>query len=242
LADAVHLISAYDAQWYRVELGARNAVHIHAAVQPESLQVVPSADPRRAHTLVIVEKLWADQHRNAVEHFLAARWRPLRRKHPTARLIVIGGRGMPSSFWTFMGGLPGVELHEWVDRLEDVLAEASIAVFPYSVAVGMKNRVLQCLAARNAVVGSSPSFSGLPVRNGVEAVMADSYADIAAGIDRLLDDPISARTMGEHARRFIAEHFTEDIVGCAWERLYEDVAAGAPVRESYGVSDRRAGI
>jgi glycosyltransferase involved in cell wall biosynthesis len=125
--------------------------------------------------------------------------------------------------------------------LEDLLAGTSIAVFPYSGACGMKNRVLQCMAARNAVVGTSASFSGLPVRNGVEAVIADSHAEIAAGIDRLLNNPDARQEIGNCARRFIEAGYTEERVGRAWEQLYQDVAFAAPIQDSYPVEDKGFG-
>jgi glycosyltransferase involved in cell wall biosynthesis len=241
MADAVHLVSGHDAEWCRDHLRALSAVQIPVAVRPESLQVVPSADERRGHTLVIVEKLWIHGHLSAVKQFLAAHWLTLRRRHPTARLILIGGRHIPSSFRSFIHGLPGAELYEWVHSLEDLLAGTSIAVFPYSGACGMKNRVLQCMAARNAVVGTSASFSGLPVRNGVEAVIADSHAEIAAGIDRLLNNPDARQEIGNCARRFIEAGYTEERVGRAWEQLYQDVAFAAPIQDSYPVEDKGFG-
>lgn len=237
LADAVHYVSPDEADWCRTRLGARNAVRIPLAVHSEFLRIVPSADVRREQTLVIVEKLWTDQHSGAVERFLAAHWLRLRQKHPEVRLVVIGGRGMRASFCRFVAGLPGVQLHEWVDRLEDVLSEAAIAVFPYSDEVGMKNRVLQCMAAANAVVGTSNAFLGIPVRSGLHAVIADSHADMAAAIDLLLADPDASRDMGHLARRFVESRFTEEVVGMAWEQLYSDIVAGAPIRNSYGATD-----
>ena len=202
--------------------------------------MTPTTDERRGQTLVIVDKLWADQHRVAVERFLVDHWGAIRQRHPDARLIVIGGKGMPEHFSNYVRGLPGCELHERVDRLEDVLATAGIAVFPYSVEVGMKTRVLQCMASMNAVVATPNGFLGLPVQNGVDAIIADDHAAIASAVDSLLAEPARAVTMGEKARTFIASRFTESHVGQAWEALYRDVASGAPVQESYGVLDAGA--
>jgi glycosyltransferase involved in cell wall biosynthesis len=235
MADAVHFVGANDANWFRRRLGAPNAVYIPLAVNSDWLRVVPSSNSQRNHTLVIVEKLWADQHKNAVEQFLANHWLPLRRKYPQLRLVLIGGKGMAQSFRTFVGRLPGIELYEWVDRLDDVLADASIAVFPYSVPVGMKTRVLQCMAAMNTVVGTRDAFSGVPIASGRDAVVASSHAQMATVIDSLLTDPDRCRQIGTNARRTLQDHFTADVIGAGWEELYRDIAAGVPVRSSYGL-------
>ena len=239
LADAVHFVGPRDAAWSRTRLGARNAVFIPLAVHTGFLCMKTSADSRRRSTLVIVEKLWDPQHRKAVEKFLSVHWSTLLREHPHLRLIVIGGKGMPPSFSRFIDGLPGVELYEWVERLEDVLAGAAIAVFPYSVEVGMKTRVLQCMAAQNAAVGTTDAFSGIPVRDGVEAVVSENHADMARGIAKLLADPALCRRIGENARQFIRARFDEEIIGHAWEELYQDVATGLSPRSSYGAESER---
>ena len=189
---------------------------------------------------MIIEKLWASQHRKAVERFLSTHWPSLSRRHPEASLVVVGGKGMPASFWRLIEGMPRVSLHEWVEDLEDLLAGVGIAVFPYSVEVGMKNRVMQCLGAGNAVVGTNSAFSGIPVRNGVEAMVSNSHGEIAAAVDRLLADPDLCGQIGDRARLFIKARFDEEVMGRAWEDFFCDVADGRAPRRSYGVPDDAA--
>ena len=236
LADAVHLVSEYDADWSRTRLGRRNVVHIPVAAQPDSLRVVPSSDQGRSHSLILIDALWASTQRRAARRFLAEQWPSIRGKYPAARLIIIGGAGLPPSFSCFVHSLPGVELHEWVERLPELLATVGIAVFPYSHQGGMKNRVLQCMAAGIAVVGTPSSFSGLPVHDGSEVLVAESLSGIAVRIDTLLGDVELSRVIGQRARRLISARFTQEQIGRAWEHLYQDVATGAPLRSSYSAS------
>jgi glycosyltransferase involved in cell wall biosynthesis len=234
LADAVHFVGAYDANWCRRRFGVANAVHLPLAVENVFIKTERNRDLwDKNQKLIIVDKLWASQHRNAVKEFLSKYWKMLRAKYPNVKLIVIGGKGMPSDFQHYVRNLPGVELHDWVDRLEDTLAETDIAVFPYSVQVGMKNRVIQCMAAMNAVVGTPNAFFGLSVNHRQHAFIAKDQHEIVMGIEELLASDDLREQMGRRAREFIQEHLTQDVSGRAWERLYEDVNKGKTLYESY---------
>jgi len=234
LADAVHFVGSYDAEWCRRRLGASNAVYVPLAVDGAFLSVTPKRDRGGvAGRIVIVDKLWAAQHRNAVAAFLSRQWPALQGKFPDARLTVIGGMGMPDSFKRLAGSLPGVELHEWVERLEDLLAETSIAVFPYSVAVGMKTRVLECMAAMNVVVGTPNAFLGLPVEHGKHVFIAESLDGIAQGIGEILSSETMGAAMGEAAREVVHANFGRERVGKAWECLYEDIIHGKAPKLAY---------
>ncbi len=234
LADAVHFVVMYDAEWCRKRLGAANAVHVPLAVDGAFLSVDPKRDRRdETRKILIVDKLWAAQHRNAVAAFLSGHWPALHAKFPDARLIIIGGRRIPDSFQRLARGLPGVELHEWVERLEDLLAETSIAVFPYSVPVGMKTRVLECMAAMNAVVATPNAFLGLPVEHEKHVYIADSMEGIARGVEEILSSETTVTEMGEAAREIVRRNFSLERVGKAWECLYEDIICGRALRSAY---------
>jgi hypothetical protein len=234
MADAVHFVGVADADWSRKHLGGGNAVQIPLAVASIFLAMPPGEDPIRGQTILAIDKLGAAQHRNAIVRFLSRHWSVLRARHPNARLVVVGGSGMPDSFQEFVRRLPGVELYAWVEHLEELMSGTGVAVFPYSVAVGMKNRVMQCMGAGMAVVGDPSSFSGLPVRSGHDAVVCETHDAMARTVGELLGDPARSRRIGAQARVMIRSGFTTDAVGCSWERLYTDVAAGIPISSRYG--------
>lgn len=234
LADAVHFVGAYDTDWCKRSFKISNAVYIPLAVESAFLQIEGKKDKADgSRKIIIVDKLWASQHRNAVKNFLSKFWAGLYNKYPYIKLIVIGGKGMPTDFQHYVRNLPGVELHDWVDRLEDTLAETEIAVFPYSVAVGMKTRVLECMAAKNAVIGTSDAFRGLPVRHKQHVFIVKDQNEMAMGIEELLLGDVLRDQMGQSARELINQHFTQETIGAAWERLYEDVHKGSKLRDSY---------
>ena len=234
LADAVHFVGAYDADWCRRRFGVMNAVYLPLAVESAFLQTERKRDQGDgSRKIIIVDKLWASQYRNAVKNFLSKYWVALYTKYQNVKLTVIGGKGMPADFQHYARNLPGVELHDWVDRLEDTLAETDIAVFPYSVAVGMKTRVLQCMASMNAVVGTPNAFLGLPVYHKQHVFIAEDQNEIARGIEELLVSDVLRDQMGRSARELIQQHFTQETIGEAWERLYEDVKKGRKLHDSY---------
>lgn len=227
LADAVHFVGKYDLEWCEKNLKVRNGVYIPLAVDPVFL----NNRPQERHDagvirLLIIDKLWAPQHLNAVKEFLMEHWSEIHSRHPGTELTIIGGKGMPAEFVEYVKSIPGLRLYDWVERLEETLDKADIAIFPYAVAVGMKTRVLQCMASRAAVIGTRNAFLGLPVENKKNVYEAEDMDAMARGVEYLLTAPSLRTQIAQSARVVIEENFTQDIIGTAWERLYSNVSRG----------------
>jgi polysaccharide biosynthesis protein PslH len=89
---------------------------------------------------------------------------------------------------------------------------------------GIKNKVLEAMAAETPVVATSLAVEGLPVANGREVVIADGVSDMAAAIERLLAYEAERDALGRAARAFVERSFSWDACASTYERLYADVA------------------
>jgi glycosyltransferase involved in cell wall biosynthesis len=89
------------------------------------------------------------------------------------------------------------------------------------------------MAAMNTVVGTPNAFLGLPVQHREHVFIAKDQHEIAEGIEELLASDVLRNQIGRNARAFIKENFTQEAIGGAWERLYEDIIKGRDLHESY---------
>lgn len=133
---------------------------------------------------------------------------------------------MPEEFHNYVAGVPGLQLHEWVERLEETLRQTDVAIFPYSVSVGMKTRILQCMACRVVVIGTENAFFGLPFEHKKHVYMVQNLDEMAEGLELLLRSPTLRSQIAQDARDVIETNFTQEIIGAAWERLYANVSRG----------------
>jgi glycosyltransferase involved in cell wall biosynthesis len=122
---------------------------------------------------------------------------------------------------TFTGGLPH-------DQVADVLAAADAAVVPFVVdragrVDGFGMTVLEALASARPLIGTRVGAVPELVRDGVNGLLVPEkdVAALAAALERLRDDPLERRRLGEQGRRSALESHTWDDVGRALEALYE---------------------
>jgi glycosyltransferase involved in cell wall biosynthesis len=85
------------------------------------------------------------------------------------------------------------------------------------------------------VVTTTLGNDGIGATPGQHLLVADSSADFAAVITRLLRDPAERDRLGESARKFAAERFAPAVSAAALEREHQAlVGAPALTRRSAG--------
>ena len=142
-----------------------------------------------------------------------------------ARLLVVGDPGFdlgdrlaqPGVEWR-LGYRPDVEI-------DDALAEATVALFPYRAELDQSGALLRALGAGVPVAAYDVGGVAEPVRRFGAGVVAppDDLAALAEGVCRLLSDPAELERARAGARRAAAE-LTWDAAAAAHVSLYERLA------------------
>ena len=91
-----------------------------------------------------------------------------------------------------------------VENLAPYLKCANAAVVALLRGGGTRMKILEYFAAGVPVISTSRGIEGIPVTNGVEAIIEDSYDEMAERIIEVLGDPEKSRGMTEHAKAFVA--------------------------------------
>lgn len=138
---------------------------------------------------------------------------------PEASVLLVGRR--PGRAVHALVG-PGVELRADVSDARAELADVAVYAAPMVSGWGIKNKVLEAMAAGRAVVTTPAGAAGIGAGAGVvQAPTADAVADAVVG---LLLDPVRRREQGEAARGRVAADFTWDASAARIETLWQDVA------------------
>lgn len=139
---------------------------------------------------------------------------------PHARLALIGVHAPPEV--VALAG-PAVEVTGEVDDVFACLQRARVFVSPLTRGAGMKNKVLEALAAGTPVVATRQSCDGVAVDDGVHALLAEGPAGLAAAVVRVLCDDRLARRLATDGRRLVLRrHRWPDVVS-QYERLYDEL-------------------
>ncbi|MBI4473718.1 MAG: glycosyltransferase [Acidobacteria bacterium] len=133
--------------------------------------------------------------------------------------FVISGRNLPDDF---RGG-SNVEIRGFVDDTRPLYRRPnSIVLAPLFTGTGQRVKLLEAFAMSCPVVTSSIGALGYPIRNGVDALIADTTADFVAALRQLSASAEFRREVGRNGREMVLRHFTWDRIGQQLLRLVEE--------------------
>jgi len=147
----------------------------------------------------------------------------VRRQVPRARLLLVGAR--PAAGVRRLAGLEGVEVRGPVPRMADALHEGAVAVLPMFTGTGMKNKVLEAMAAGTPVVANALGIAGIAgARAGEHHLEAEGAAALAAAVVGLLCSPDERGRLAHAGRSLVRDAFSWEARA---EQLLRIYGAGA---------------
>jgi glycosyltransferase involved in cell wall biosynthesis len=223
-ADGVYLCSATDQLRLLDEVpGARTLVIPNAAdveyYQPRATD--PAPDGR---TVVFFGLLSYFPNVDGVTYFVQEIWPLIAKRHPNARLKIIGGQA-PRSLQALLR--PGVELTGFVPDLRPHLAEAAAVVVPLRLGGGTRLKIVEAMAMGKAIVSSTLGAEGIEAVPGRDLFIEDQPAAFAAAVNRLLADTGLAARIGRSARQLAVQRYAWSGAARALESFYEEILDGS---------------
>ena len=158
-----------------------------------------------------------DVNRTAVRHFYDDIWLPYLRDRGVGLAIV--GRGAPDDIVAMAERHDDVIAPGFVEDLFGFLAPFPVMVNPMRTGSGLKNKVLEAMAAGKAVVTTSRGVEALPFVGGVHGLVADNPKEFADAVLTLLDRPEQRRGLVANSRRLVAEQYSWSGVSAYWSDL-----------------------
>jgi glycosyltransferase involved in cell wall biosynthesis len=144
----------------------------------------------------------------------------VRRRVGNARVVLVGAR--PSDSVRALAGRD-VEIAADVPDVAPWLARAGVFVAPIAFGAGIKNKVLEAMAAGVPVVTTAPGCEGLAVTRGEHLLVEQDAAGLADAAVRVLGDPELAARLGAAARTFVRERHQWADMAARYIALFEDV-------------------
>lgn len=148
----------------------------------------------------------------------------VRAQVPDARALLIG-RDPPAAVQALAG--PDVEVTGAVPDVRAQLQRAAVHVDAMFTGTGLKNKVLEAMAAGLPVVATPLALSGIGASEGT--ILARTPAEVGACVVQLLQDRGHLASTAAAARRRVVRDFAWGASATAVERIWERAAA-----EKYG--------
>lgn len=234
-ADAVLCVSERDAEHFE-GLGARTVL-VPNGVDDEVFGV-GEPQPGREHVL-FCGRLDYPPNDHGLRRFLDEVWPLVADERPVARLRVVGA-GLTRAASAAISSSPRAEALGVVPDMLPELAGCSVVVVPVWQGGGTRLKVLEGLGAGRPMVGTPLGVSGIGVRDGVHACIAEGSRDFAAATVRTLADPAAARRLSANGRA-LAEGYRWSTTTAPAAELYAHWAERMPVSRPSKRSRRRPG-
>ena len=187
-------ISAADARW-RTRHSRRPVAHVPPfAVRLQN--VVPERIPSPTPTVLFVGAFDVATNVDAITWLLTEVWPTVHGARPDARAVIVGRRPT-AALAAMVTNVPGAELHADVESVDPYLVAAHVAVNPAVSGSGVNIKLVDYLSAGIPVVSTSMATAGLDVVADRDLLIADDPESFARRILALIDDPSSARIMGD---------------------------------------------
>lgn len=209
----------------------RRAVARQMPLQAEQLIVTPNGvDTHYNHldsvvpipaTLVFNGAMTYNANYDAVAYFLNEIYPQVIRQMPDVRLRVTGGtKGVD------LGGLPldeHVELTGYLPDIRPVVAQSWACVVPLRIGGGTRLKILEAMSLGTPVISTAKGAEGLEVENGVHLLIAETAAEFADQVLRVLRSADLREHLALNAARLVAEKYEWSHLGAdfciAVERL-----------------------
>ena len=204
------------------------APHLPTAVIPQGVDLPPvpiPLDQRPRSALVFVGNFAYRPNLDAARRLVAEILPRVRERVPGATLALVGADPPPSLRRLHRDG---VEVTGTVPDVLPWLGRARAFVSPITVGAGMKNKVLEAMAAGTPVVATPVSCDGIDRVDGEHALLASTSDELAQAAVRVLADDRLAGELARSARQLVEERYRWPRVIERYEALYAElIAAGA---------------
>ena len=156
---------------------------------------------------------------DGVTFFMNEIWPLVSARRPAAEAVIVGRNPQPvlreaararRLNWTFTG---------FVDDIRPYVAAADVSIIPLRVGSGTRIKAFESMAMGRPVVATTIGIEGLDISPDAHYLRADTPAEFAAAILRLLDDEALRARLRQAARARMDAHFGWDRIARQFEAV-----------------------
>ena len=118
---------------------------------------------------------------------------------------------------------PGVDVEGFVSDVRGAYERAALVIAPLLASAGTNIKILEAMAMGRAIVSTPSGVNGLDLEPGTDFELAQTAEEMAAAIEKLLDDPGQRRRLETAARQRVEREFGWDGIARRQARLYSEL-------------------
>ncbi len=143
---------------------------------------------------------------------------------PEANLTIVGQKPHPR-----IQHLPeheNISLTGWVDTVPPYLHASDVYIAPLRMGSGTRLKILEAMASGCAIVATSIAAAGLSDEAKSAMVIADTEAEFAGAIRKLLNDPGKRQKLGDCAKKMVKQQYDWSVLIPRLLSAYQEAGIG----------------
>lgn len=221
-ADQVLTVSEVDRSYFARLIDPSRIAVIPTGVDAEYFQ--PALIPEQPGLLIFTGAMDWMPNEDGILYFVHEVLPRIRAEFPIVTLRLVG-RSPSARVRALAQSVPGVQVTGRVEDIRPFVGEAQVYVVPLRIGGGTRLKIFEAMAMGKAVVSTTVGAEGLPVHHGQDILLADSAQELASGVLTLLRSSTIRRSLGQAARRLVAENYSWERAAARFEEVLTSLSA-----------------
>lgn len=159
---------------------------------------------------------------DAARFFIREIFPAIKKRFPAAKFTV-AGRNPSMRLTALARSVADVSLTGYAADMGEHLSRAAVFAAPLRAGSGLRTKIVEAMAWGLPVVATPRALEGIPVRDGLDVVVARSAPEFALRVAELLSDGAARSSIGGAARRMVEEKFSQEELSGQIESIYEEI-------------------
>lgn len=213
--DCVIAVSEADSQMMERDYDLQKVYHIPTGVDVDFFK--PSSRiSTRPNSLVFTGSMDWLPNEDAMQYFFNEIMPLVRHAIPDLHLTIVGRAPYPSLLELAQRD-NGIAVTGRVDDVRPYIEEATAFIVPIRIGGGTRLKIYEAMAMEKPVISTTVGAEGLPLRDGVELLLADDPKAFADAVVKVLNDSQLANRLGKSSAELVRENF-------GWQRVSAQMA------------------
>ncbi|HKP45548.1 MAG TPA: glycosyltransferase [Pyrinomonadaceae bacterium] len=213
---AVIAVSKEDREQIEHEYGVPVVFDVPTGVDTDFFRPLHPQAPT-PHNLVFTGSMDWLPNEDGIRYFTEEIMPKIKGQIPDATLTVVGRNPYPSLLELAQRD-SSIIVTGRVDDVRPFMDQAAVYVVPLRVGGGTRLKIFEAMAMEKPIVSTTVGAEGLPVTDGNELLIADSPAEFASAVVRLMQDQERASQLAVRAAKLVRQQF-------GWEKVALKFAA-----------------
>ena len=215
--DYVVAVSREDSETMQREYGIERIADVPTGVDTQYFHPGGAERPL-PHNLVFTGSMDWLPNEDAIRYFAEQIMPRIKQAVPDLTLTVVGRNPYPGLVELSKRD-PSVIVTGRVEDVRPFMERAAAYIVPIRIGGGTRLKIYEAMAMGKAIVSTTVGAEGLPVKSGIELLLADTPEAFAREVVRVLTDEPFARALGRRAEAVVRTQFGWDRVAARFTEL-----------------------